>query len=219
MNKGMGMRTGISILFLLGICMSAQGQYPYPYGYGPAYSGAGTTVAGSAMTGAANLTQAAGQRNLSDSMAAINYSQARSMELDNNLKYTNVYFEKRQVNEQYRESQRRRTTPEQLFRINQQRQPKPLTASQLDPVTGALSWPGLLQDEQFTADRNALEALFADRAGHSHMSYQDFTQVQATGQRMQSELKKMINDVPPTDYIRAKSFLESLMSEAQKLSA
>jgi hypothetical protein len=171
------------------------------------------------MTGAANLVQAAGQRNLSDSAAAINYSQARSMEMQNNLQYAQTYYEKRELNEQYRDSQRTKTTPEQLFRINQQRLPKPLSTSQLDPVTGSLNWPGLLTQDQFTADRQAMEGLFAERAGHSHMSYQDYSQVQEIGRRMENELQKQIRDVRPDDYIRAKSFLQSLMFEAQKLSA
>src|SRR5262245_25745017 len=65
-----------------------------PYG---GYGG-GTTAAGSASTGMANVISAQGDYNLSTSEAAINMTQAQSAEIQNRQEYTNTYFEMRATN-------------------------------------------------------------------------------------------------------------------------
>src|SRR5690606_29529356 len=115
--------------------------------------------------GFADIVRSAGEYNLNTSEAAINVEQARSMNLDNHLKYAQTYFEMRQLNRQARAAERpQRLTTEQLFRIAQDQAPNRLTSSDLDPLTGDITWPIVLQDAPFAEYRQTLSALFADRA-------------------------------------------------------
>src|SRR5205823_11718378 len=88
-----------SLLLVPGISALAVAQYGYPVYSTP------TTAAGAAATGAANVIQAQGQKNLSDSEAAINLEQARSQNLDNNLKYTQTFYEQKSIHDQYMQAQ------------------------------------------------------------------------------------------------------------------
>lgn len=61
------------------------------------------TVAGSDQNGQANLVRSQGQIALDFSMANINNQFAFSLGLDNNLKYVETYFKKRQINRYYKD--------------------------------------------------------------------------------------------------------------------
>lgn len=192
------------------------GGYGYGgYGYGYYGDGSGSTVAGSTATGMANVIQAKGQNSLANSEAANNYEEARSKNYDNNLKGTQTYFEMKQMNQSYRESQMKPRSPEFFAKVAAERAPSRLTSSQLDPVTGAIAWPMILQGEAFAPDREKLDALFAQRiASHGSIGLQSYQELQATSEAMLQMLKDNIRQYPPQDYVQAKSFLESLAYEA-----
>ena len=99
-------------------------------------------MAGNAMNGMANVISAQGQRNLSNSAAAINLTQARKNEIQNRQQWTNTYFDMRNTQRQQMAAERGpRSTPEQLARIAKNGTPDPLAPNQMDPVTGRLYWP------------------------------------------------------------------------------
>ncbi len=208
-------------MFLPGMATLAVAQYP---GYGgggyPAYTGyygAGTTAAGSAASGAANVIQAQGQRNLSNSQAAINAEQARSMNLDNQLKYTQTYYEKQSIYNQHKQAEyaQDRRSAEDYKRYAREAAPKRMSYSQLDPVTGQLAWPGPLTIDDYADSRQELDKLFAERASSSGaIGYKKVTEIRKTAEAMEAKLKQSIADLPPDDYIAAKSFLTSLANEA-----
>src|SRR6516164_7989583 len=89
------------VLALVAIVSSAHaqavvGNYYNPYGvYG---GGHASTAAEGYANGVGNIMQSAGMYNLQTSQAAINVEQARSMNIDNNLKGTQTYFEMRKIN-------------------------------------------------------------------------------------------------------------------------
>ena len=68
--------------------------------------GPGSTPMGSYMAGMGEAIRAEGQYNLMSSQAAINLQEAQSQNIDNQLKWTNTYFEMRRVNEAYANSSR-----------------------------------------------------------------------------------------------------------------
>jgi hypothetical protein len=209
-----------SALLFPGVGALAIAQYPGDGGY-PAYTGyygGGATAAGSAASGAANVIQAQGQRNLSNSQAAINAEQARSMNLDNQLKYTQTYYEKQAIYNQHKQAEyaKDRRSAEDYKRYAHELAPKRLTYSQLDPVTGQLAWPDALTTDDYADSRQALDKLFAERASSSGATgYKKVTEIRKTAQSMQAKLKESISDIPPGDYIAAKSFLESVANEAR----
>ena len=73
-------------------------------GYG-GYSSPGT-AAGSAMQGMASCMQAAGERNLANSAAAVNMTQAEKQRIQNYDASVNSYFQMREVNRDARARER-----------------------------------------------------------------------------------------------------------------
>jgi hypothetical protein len=191
------------------------GVYGGGMGYG--YGGSGSTVAGSAMTGMANAISAKGNYNLATSAAAVNLTQAQSNEISNRQQYTNTYFEMRATNKAATAAERGpRVTPEQIARNMQALAPKPVSADQVDPVSGKVNWPDLLQDERYASQRAELEQLLAKQASYGGLGASDHTKAREAIESMSGMMKDQIRDVPPQDYTTAKSFLKSLIYSMTK---
>ncbi len=187
----------------------------YGGGYAPYYAG-GTTAAGSALQGMASVVNAAGNRNLSNSAAAVNYSQAQSQEIKNYNSAVTTYYQTREMNQAYEKAQRGPPpTAAQLNRLAQEGMPKPLQPQQLDPVTGTIAWPDLLQANPFAAQRAELEKAFRWRAHYGAFTYAQLEVVESTTNAMLSQLKSMVRDADPMEYAQAKDFVESLAYAAR----
>ena len=144
------------------------------------------------MHGMASVISAQGQRNLSNSAAAVNMTQAEKQRIQNYDASVNSYFQMREVN---REARAREAGPQlteaQLIRMAHADDPKPLNGRQLDPVTGKVFWPGLLQDPAFDAQKTAVDEVFEVRARYGAIDYDQTKQLRqatdtmiATGIRM-----------------------------------
>src|SRR3954468_6245046 len=68
------------------------------------YNSASTAAEGPA-NGLSHVIQAQGQRNLSDSQAAINLTQARSSQIDNQVKSVNAFWEKNAIYSEHQQQQ------------------------------------------------------------------------------------------------------------------
>ena len=189
----------------------------YGGGWGGYYSSGGGTVQGSALQGMASVVNAAGNYNLSTSAAAVNMTQAQKQGIINYNDYVNTYFETRRINKEARAAEASpRLSRAQLNRIAQEGAPKPLSARQLDPVSGALIWPSLLQDNKFAEQRALLEKAFAWRASYGTLNAVQLEKVRENTDSALEQLKAMIRDVDTNDYLRARQFLTSLAYEARK---
>lgn len=215
----------LAIALLAWGAASAQAQYDYRYGngpyygggYGAYYGGGGGTVAGNALGGMADVIRSTGQYNLQTSQAAINVEDARSKNFDNRIKYTQTYFEKRKMNREYRAAERpARLSSEQLAHIAAEAAPERLSGGQLNPITGRIVWPILLQANKYSAMRQEIEQGFANRAEKEGAIGTDaYLKIQSDIRKMQEMLSGDVGSVPPQDYIYAKNFLESLAYESR----
>jgi hypothetical protein len=200
--------------------ITASGQYPYPGGYPYGYGGGNgaSTVGQSYAMGMADLVQAAGQAQLSNSEAAKNYEQAQSMDLDNQMKGTKTYFEMRKANTAYRKAEDSRfkgLTTEDSWRVAQMNMPKRLRSTELDPVTGKIYWPMLFQDPKYQSYRQQIDQLFVQReSAHGSLGYDNYMAIQKATNDLLAELNKNIANYQPGDFLRMKSFLESLAFES-----
>lgn len=186
-------------------------QYPTGYqGYG-LYDHASTLEEGLA-NGAANLTHAAGASNLLHSQAARNYEEAFSRELDNRLKRTQTYHEVRRLHGEYRAAERApRPTAEQMARLAKERVPERLSVKELDPLTGRLEWPAVLEDNAFKAHRERLDELVSKWVRfNGEIGSDEYLALQRSAKAMQAELKQRVKQYPTADYIQAKKLLEGL---------
>jgi len=143
----------------------------------------------------------------------------RSMELDNDAKATETFYQKREIRERFL-AQRARKRPSRetvVSRCNATKPNRP-SASQLDPVRGTIYWPELLQGEAFEEYRTRLEELYAGRTpANSGLASEFCRQVQELASQMAGSLRSMIRQVSPTEYMAAKRFLEGLAYEARFL--
>lgn len=215
----------VALLLSASLALAQQSQAPYQpavpppsfggygggYGYG-GYGGAGTTVAGSAATGMANAISAKGSYNLSTSAAAVNMTQAQKNEIQNHQLYTNTYFEMRATNKKARAAEDGPPpTAEQLARMAHETAPKPLSAGEMNEVTGKISWPQALQLDLFATDRQKLEAVVGNYSQMGNLNYQDQITARGLINDMAAKLKTQIRNMPSTDYTTCKEFLRSLM--------
>jgi hypothetical protein len=164
----------------------------------------------------ADVVRSSGYANLKNSEAAINYSEARSREMDNYKQWTNTYFETRAMNRKYREAERGpRPTMEDAVRYAQMGRPKRLSPGELDSVTGGIQWPLLLRGDEYAQERDELDAIFSQRARTGVLDASVYVRAREIAQEMTAELKNHVADVPPDQYVIAKNFLKSLAYEAQ----
>lgn len=160
--------------------------------------------------GAADLIRSAGQYNYNTALGAIYAQNAVSRYLDNQIKRTQTYFEKRRINRQARAAERGpRSTQQQRERIAKSRVPERLDKSQYNRALGRVYWPDVLQGDKFAEHRKKLNALIADRAFASTAN----SQIKTLAADMKSMLKSQIRAYEPADYMEAKRFLSSLQYE------
>jgi hypothetical protein len=199
------------------------GNYPPfnpPVNYGPAasfYYGSSTVGEGWAR-GIGEVIRAQGEYNLATSAAAVNFSEARRHEIENNKLWVQTYFEIREIHRQAREAEenRRRWTPEDWVRYAQAGKPRPLKNSELDAVTGKITWPILLRGDALSGLRSQLQQAFLDRTYHGVIGPETLTKVTQATDDMLAALRLQIRDVPPPQYIEARRFLQSLAYEASQ---
>lgn len=210
----------ISISLVLALAAHAVAQAQYGGGTGiddGLLTLRATTPAEGYSRGIADLVRSGGLYNLRTSEAALKAAEAREYEMGNATQAISTYFQIRQLNREYRAAKRRpRPSKEDLARYSRARGPKPLGPSELDTVTGRLSWPVLLRAKEHARYRTQLARLFTHRALVADISTEDYLKIHRFTSAMKTDLKQRIRQVPPEDYIRATKFLDSLVYEARK---
>src|SRR4051795_20495 len=90
-------RISVFVILVLASCeFIAQGQVIY---------NSASTAAEGAANGLSNVISAQGQKNVSDSQAAINLTQARSAQIDNQVKSVNAFWEKNEIYSQHQQQE------------------------------------------------------------------------------------------------------------------
>lgn len=165
------------------------------------------TAASAELRGQADYLRSMGEYNLNTSTAMINAEQARSVQLDNNQKKAEVFFEKRRLYEEARAAERER----QVARAREIQATRPAAPSTSNTVslfdtTGKLAWPSAVMGVDYLNQRRAIEACVSGAASKAST---EAVQLAAT---MQSNLLDQMRKhlVKPMDYLAAKKFLVSL---------
>ena len=205
----MSTRFALSLLVFT-LAATASAQYG-GYGYG-GWGGHSSTLEEGVQHGAADLVRSRGMANLLNAQAATQFEQARHDYLDNRLKATQTYFDMRKYNDEARRA--KDTSPlsmEQYVRIARQQAPDQLGTSQLDPLTGAIGWPVSLKKPEYDPLRKKLDGLFQQRAS----GYADPSALTAACTEFLEKIKADLMKFDPSDYVKAKKFLDSLAFAAR----
>jgi hypothetical protein len=162
------------------------------------------------------VLRAQGYQNLQNSEAAKNWEDAKTLNIQNRLRWTEAYFDMRKENRDKRaEEAGPRVTQEQAIRMARMAAPPRLGSTQLDPVTGHIQYPLMLTDDGFKPYRERLDPLFAQRAAAGgSIQYSDYVTIQQTISKFIDALKQRVTDYPAGEYGRARTFLDSLAREA-----
>ncbi|NNE00219.1 MAG: hypothetical protein HKN47_23105 [Pirellulaceae bacterium] len=174
----------------------------------------------------ADVIRSRGQANLLNAQARTQNEIARSAALDNDVKELATYHERRQINrttrfghlhargEQLRASKAQAEHEAQLagFRIEDV---AGLTPDELDPVTGQLAWPLLLQGTHYNRARQPVDIIFATRAQAGQVNPDHYLPLRDWIDRVDYELDCYVHLYPKADYAKAKDFLRRLMIEAR----
>src|SRR3954452_3777378 len=152
------------------------------------YNSASTAAEGYA-NGMSNVISAQGQKNVSDSQAAINLTQARNAQIDNQVKSVNAYWEKKGIYSQHQQ--------QQMEQIQQQRATylakyglKSLTPEEFDRATGVCNWPRVLTQSQYDPYRLELDKLLKQRAYAGFLSGDEYIQATAACKNWRGMLAK-----------------------------
>jgi hypothetical protein len=186
-------------------------------GYGDDYQNGyhATTAAEGFFRGIADGIRSLGLARLLSSEAMINEQEAYRRGLENARASVNTYFDNRQVNRERRALERGpRPSAEDYARYARMGKPRLLSPSELDPLTGDVEWPILLRMEEFDSQRLALDQVFSRWATSGTLSYDDFFRVRQITANMLDDLRGRIRVLPPSQYVVAMRFLESMSFEA-----
>ncbi len=168
--------------------------------------------------GLAAVVQAQGHAELMKSEAAKNWEEAKTLEIQNRLRWTETYFEMRQVNRDKRaEEAGPRVTQEQAIRLAKMAATPRLRSTQLDPVTGHIEYPLILTQDIYKQYRDRLDTLFAQRAASGgSIRYDDFKVIENTVSQFVDLLQQHVSEYAAGDYGQARNFLDSLVNEARQ---
>jgi hypothetical protein len=173
--------------------------------------GFGGTVASAAAMGYAQVLRAQGQANLANSRAAINWEQAKTLEIQNRRLWTETYFKMREINHAARLLEEGpRITEDQAVALAKAAAPRALDARELDPTTGSIAYPEVLQDPAYSSLRHDIDLFFATLARTGSAGFNERQDVRTAINLLHGELMRHIDQYDAGAYGHAVSFLESL---------
>jgi len=185
-------------------------------GWGFNRGGYASTAQQAAAYGVSEMLRAQGTNNIENAEAAKGWEEAKTLNMQNKLRWTETYFEMRKVNREARaEEAGPPMTQEQAIRLARMGAPARLDSTQLDPVTGHIHYPPLLMQDVYTQYRDTLDKIFSERATSASLRYEQFQTIQQTVTDFIAKLTANIKNYPPADYGSARTFLESLAHEAR----
>lgn len=113
--------------------------------------------------GVSGIISAQGQRNLDNSQAAINATEARSNQIDNQIKSVNAFWEKKSIYDEH-VAQEMADVQAKRERYVARRGSLDFSPEEFDRTTGAVNWPKILQQSTYDQYRTTLDTAFHDRS-------------------------------------------------------
>lgn len=190
---------------------------PYPIEFGFTRRRASTAAEGF-LRGKADVIQALGNFQLSQSQADILRQQARGLDRENDLKQTEALLAQKKMWSDARsgaQNVRKAKLAEgrQILAERQAtvyRQAYRLSAAELDVTTGAISWPAVLQSEEYQQHRAQLEQLFQQHFGYGDPQAATAEEISHAVERWSRSLQSDRGSLPRDEYLAAQKFLYGL---------
>lgn len=154
-----------------------------------------STAAEGYQRGLGSVISAQGSKNLSNSQAAINMTDARSNQIDNQVKSVNAYWEKNDIYNQHLQQQNYKIEQTRA-RLLAKNKLQPLTSEEFDSTTGHITWPKVLTQKQYDPYRDKLDQLFQDRAQNGYLSGDQYQEATTASQDWHKMMAAQSNQYP-----------------------
>lgn len=194
----------------------ANGMYGGAYNAYGGWGGGGTTAAESYQRGMADVMRARGEYDYYRAKASKEYEDARSVYIDNQTKWLAAYNQRKRMGQ----AQRQQEQAERRDAINRGRSARAAAReqdlpvpSQIDPDTGQVDWPDVLQEPRYSEETEKLNSLLGRWAAGEDASILAPEVVKAA-EMLQSQLHTNIRDYPANDFIDADRLLTSIQQLA-----
>ena len=166
------------------------------------------------------VTRSKGQYAIDQSKARINNAQADAMVMQNRVQMTKDYFETRSVNQQERfgdyAERKKKHDEAALFRYGKEGRPTRLNSSELDPVTGHITWPIVLENPIFSDYTKPIDEAFVSRAEtKSRFSFQTYQEVNKNCESIETKLGTQMRSIGTQGYASGIEFMKRLKKEVQ----
>ncbi|MEX0642345.1 MAG: hypothetical protein WD468_06575 [Pirellulales bacterium] len=158
------------------------------------YNNASTAAEGQAR-GVSGIIQAQGERNLSNSQAAINLTDARSNQIDNQVKSVNAFWEKKGIYQEHVEQELAELDKRRNFYLSNHGLTS-LTPEEFDRTTGTIFWPKVLEQTQFNPYRLTLDKLFKQRAYAGALTGDEYMEATSASKQWRAMLSAQKNVYP-----------------------
>jgi hypothetical protein len=145
--------------------------------------------------GMASVISAQGERNLSNSQAAINLTDARSASIDNQLKSVNAFWEQRDIYTERQQQEFDKIAAKRSVYMERHGLGY-LTPQEFDRTTGVINWPAILQQQEWDQYRNELDKLFKQRAYSGALTGDEYMQATAACKDWRAAITKQKNVFP-----------------------
>ncbi len=154
-----------------------------------------STAGESYARGMSGIISAQGQKNLSNSQAAINMTSARSSQIDNQLKSVNAYWEEKGIYAQHQQ--------QQLAEIDRKRTEylehhglQSLTPQEFDRTTGQINWPKIMDQKSYDQYRDKLNELFHKRSNVGALSGDEYVEATTALSEWRTAILKQKDEYP-----------------------
>jgi hypothetical protein len=185
-----------------------------------------STSAEGFLRGKAAVIQAHGNFRLSEAQAQILRQQARWLDRENDLLQTQALLAQKKMWDDARAAERkeqeaRRIEGQQLLATRQAtvyRQVYQLSTDEFDSITGAITWPTVLQNEYFDRERERVTELVRQQFAYGEPKPATAFQVNRAVEKLADSLRTVISEVPRDEYLAAQKFLTGLRYTTESLS-
>jgi hypothetical protein len=213
-------KTTLSLMFVaLSLASMAQAQqttsFPPPAQGGLQAQHHASTLQEGILRGYGDLYRGVGEYNYNTAAAALIFESAKKANYENQLKHAETFWAKRALHASYQAALR--PTPVRPKVESKAAIQAALQRSAPFDLTQPGAWPLVLRRPEFEPSRNKLIALFKERTPQNSGAASDnFSQIRDSLQQVRAGLSELVKEVPPSDFVDARQFLDRVAVEAAR---
>ncbi len=174
------------------------------------YNSASTAGEGYA-NGISNVIASQGQKNLSDSQAAINLTQARAAQITNQVDSVNAFWEKKGIYSQHQQQELAEISSKR-DRYMSKNALQPLNSQDFDRATGQVNWLKVLTQPKYDKYRNKIDELMHSRAEIGALTGDQYAEYTKTSKEWRDEITAQ-KEYPPQILSQMLRFILSVNRE------